>query len=137
MNYTIIIYKRPGVEPHPREPLYAIWTDKQGTEPEPSTIWEIIQKIDVSVERPIPAALCGLRLMSEGTSNRLFRDVVDNWIGPIKDDPLNNYDRYASQEDSKTVLDKDYLDRLDDQHVAEQLAVHPAVKARGRIQGKN
>ena len=73
----------------------------------------MIQRIEVTLETPIPTALFGLRLMSESTSNHLFRDIADNWLGPIKDDPLNNYDRYASQEDSKTVLDKDYLDRLE------------------------
>jgi hypothetical protein len=114
MNYTIIIFKRPGVAPHPREPLFAIWIDEQGAEPKPSTVWEAIQRIEVVVEQPIPKALCGLRLMSESTSNRLFRDVVDTWLGPVKDDLLNDYDRYASQEDSKTVLDRDYLDRLED-----------------------
>ena len=112
MNYTIIIYKRPGVEPHPRESLYAIWIDKQGVEPKPGTIWEALQKIEITVEKPIPTALCGLRLMSESTSNHLFRDIADTWLGPIKDDPLNDYDRYASREESKDVLDKDYLDRL-------------------------
>jgi hypothetical protein len=114
MNYTVTIYKRPGVEPHPREPLYAIWVDKPGAEPQPGTVWAAIQKIEVTTEEPIPAALCGLLLMSESTSDHLFRRIVDTWLGPVKEVPLNDYDRYTSQEDSKAVLDKNYLDLLDD-----------------------
>jgi hypothetical protein len=71
------------------------------------------QTVEVTTEKPIPAALCGLLLMSESTSDRLFRQIADTWLGRVEDDPLDDYDRYASREDSKTVLDKDYLDRLD------------------------
>ncbi len=35
MDYTVTIYKRPGVRPHPREPLYGIWIDTLGIEPQP------------------------------------------------------------------------------------------------------
>ena len=52
--------------------------------------------------------------MSEETRDHLFRHIADTWLAPVKDAPLNNYDRYASQEDSKTVLDKAYLERLED-----------------------
>jgi hypothetical protein len=52
--------------------------------------------------------------LSKSTSDHLFRQIADAWLGPVEDEPLNDYDRYASQEDSKTVLDKDYLDRLED-----------------------
>ena len=114
MNYAITIYKRPGVEPHPREPLYAIWIDKPRAEPQLGAVWEAIQKIEVATEKPIPAVLCGLLLMSESTSDHLFRHITDTWLGPVEDDPLNDYARYASQEDSKTVLDKDYLEQLRD-----------------------
>jgi hypothetical protein len=107
MNYTLRIYKRRG------EPLYAIWIDKPGAEPQPGTVWEVVQMFEIVMEEPIPAALCDLLLMSESTSDHLFRQIADIWLGPMEDDPLNNYDRYASQEDSKTVLDKDYLDRLE------------------------
>jgi hypothetical protein len=108
MNYTLRIYKR-----H-REPLYAIRIDKPEAEPSPGAVWEVVQMFEMVMEEPIPAALCGLLLVSESTSDHLFRQVADTWLGPVMDDPLNNYDRYASREDSKTVLDKDYLDRLED-----------------------
>ena len=108
MNYTLRIYKRQG------EPLYAIWIDKPEAEPQPGTVWEVVQMFEMEMEEPIPAVLCGLLLMSESTSDHLFRQIVDTWLGPIEDDPLNDYARYASQEDSKTVLDKDYLEQLRD-----------------------
>jgi hypothetical protein len=106
MNYILRIYKRQG------EPLYAAWIDKPESEPQPGTVWEVVQMFEMVMEEPIPAALCGLLLMSESTSDHLFRQIADTWLGPVKDDPLNDYDRYASREDSKTVLDRDYLDRL-------------------------
>ena len=52
--------------------------------------------------------------MSAATSDKLFRDTLDTWLGPTEDDPLNDYDRYASREDSADVLDTSYLDRLED-----------------------
>ncbi len=58
--------------------------------------------------------LCSLLLISESTSDHLFRQIADTWLGPVEDAPLNGYDRYASHEDSKDVLDKAYLDRLED-----------------------
>ncbi len=107
MNYTLRIYKRQG------EPLYAIWIDEPEAEPQPGTVWEVVQMFEMVMEEPIPAVLCGLLLMSESTSDHLFRQIADTWLGPVEDDLLNDYDRYASQEDSKAVLDKDYLDRLE------------------------
>src|SRR5688572_4640705 len=107
MNYTLRIYKRHS------EPLYALWIDKPEVEPQPGTIWQIIQMFEMVMEEPIPAVLCGLLLMSETTSDHLFRQIADTWLGPVEDDPLNNYDRYASQEEAKDMLDKAYLDRLE------------------------
>ncbi len=107
MSYTLRIYKRQG------ESLYAISIDTPRAEPNPGTVWEVVQMFEMVMEEPIPAALCGLLLMSESTSDHLFRQIADTWLGLVKDDSLNDYDQYASQEDSKSVLDKDYLDRLD------------------------
>jgi hypothetical protein len=108
MNYTLRIYKRHG------EPLYAIRIDKPEAEPNPGMVWEVVQTFEMVMEEPIPAALCGLPLMSESTSDHLFRQIADTWLGPVEDDPLNDYDRYATREDSKEVLDEAYLDRLED-----------------------
>ncbi len=49
--------------------------------------------------RPTPPALRGLLLMSESTSDRLFRQIADTWPGSVEDDPLDDYDRYASREE--------------------------------------
>ncbi len=108
MNYTLRIYKRQS------EPIYSIWIDKPEAEPQPGTVWEVAQMFEMVMEEPIPAALCGLLLMSETTSDHLFRQIADTWLGPVDDDSLNDYDQYSSREESKNVLDKDYLDRLDD-----------------------
>src|SRR5689334_13360843 len=112
MNYTLTIYRRQGVQPYPREPLYAIWIDRLGIEPDPGTVWQVIQRIEVATETPILSALCGLLLMSETTNDRLFRQIADTWLGSVENDPLDDYDRYASRKESEIVLDKDYLDRL-------------------------
>ena len=114
MKYTITFYKRPGVQPHPREPLYGIWIDKSGIEPQPGTVWQVVQRIEVTTEHPIPAVLCGLLLMSETTGDRLFRQIADTWLGPAEDDPPDDYDRYASSTEAEDVLDRAYLDRLED-----------------------
>jgi hypothetical protein len=105
MNYTITIYKRPGVQPHARDLLYGIWIDKAGIEPQPGTVWQVVQRIEVATEEPIPAALCGLLLMSEMTGDRLFRQIADTWLGPVEDDPVDDYDRYASREEAKDALE--------------------------------
>jgi len=107
MNYTLRIYKRQG------EPLYAIWIDEPEAEPQPGTVWEVVQMFEMDMEEPIPAALCGLLLMSESTSDHLFRQIADTWLAPIHDDLLNDSDRYASREESKGVVDEAYLDRLE------------------------
>lgn len=52
-------------------------------------------------------ALCGLLLMSESTSDRLFRQIADTWIGPVEDDPLDDYDRYASREEAAIDIHPD------------------------------
>jgi hypothetical protein len=67
MDYIITVYKRPGVQSHPHEPLYAIWIDRPGIAPQPGTVWQVVQRIEVTTEEPIPAALCGLLLMSESS----------------------------------------------------------------------
>jgi hypothetical protein len=112
MDYTVTIYKRPGVHPHSREPLYGIWIDKSGIEPQPGTVWQMVQRIEVATEQPIPAALCGLLLMSETTGDRLFRQIADTWLEPVEDDPLDDYDRYASREEIANNLDPSYDDRI-------------------------
>lgn len=113
MEYTITIYKRPGVHPHSREPLYAVWIDRPGIEPQPGTVWQVVRRIEVTTEQPIPLALCGMLLMSETTGDRLFRQIADTWLGPVEDDPLDDYDRYASKEEAQSTLQGPYLDRLD------------------------
>ena len=100
MDYTITIYKRPGTQPNPREPLYGIWIDKPGIEPQPGTVWQMVQRIEVATEKPVPPALCGQLLMSEATGDRLFRHIADTWLGPVEDDPMDDYDRYASRENA-------------------------------------
>jgi hypothetical protein len=52
--------------------------------------------------------------MSETTGDRLFRQIADTWLGPIEDDPLDDYDRYVSREEAACLLDRAYLDRLDE-----------------------
>lgn len=93
MEYVLTIYRKQG------EPLYALWIDTPNVEPQPGTVWQVVQTVTVTAEQPIPAALCGLLLMSEGTSDRLFRQIADTWLGPVEDDPLDDYDRYASREE--------------------------------------
>lgn len=109
MNYTLRIYKRQS------EPIYAIWIDKPEAEPQPGAIWEVLQMFEMVMEEPIHDVLCGLLLMSESSSDHLFRQIADTWLGPVEDDPLNDYNRYACREESKDVLEKDYLDRLEDE----------------------
>ena len=104
MNYTFRIYKRQS------EPLYAIWIDVPEAEPQPGTVWKMMQAVEITTEGPIPTVLCGLLLMSETTSDHLFRQIADTWLGPVEDDPLNNYDRYTSQQETAASLDKTYLD---------------------------
>ncbi len=94
--------------------MYAIRIDKPEAEPQPGTVWQVVQMFEMVLEEPIPAALCGLLLMSESTSDHLFRQIADTWLGPVEDDPLNDYDRYASREETKNVLDSAYLARLED-----------------------
>lgn len=114
MDYVITLYRRPGVQLHPREPLYAIWFDGPETEPQPGTVWQVVQRIEVTTEEPIPAPLCGLLLISESTSDRLFRQIADTWLGSVGDDSLDDYDQYASREEMARSLDEAYLDRLED-----------------------
>ncbi len=45
-------------------------------------------------------------------SDRLFRQIADTWLGPIEDDPLNDYDCYASREEAGAAIDRTYLDQL-------------------------
>jgi hypothetical protein len=106
MNYVITVFKKQG------ESLYAIWIDTPDAEPQPGTVWQVVQTIEVSTKEPIPAALCGLLLMSEETSDRLFRQIADTWLGPVEDDLLDDFDQYSIRKESKTVLDRDYVDRL-------------------------
>jgi hypothetical protein len=98
MDYTITIFKKRG------EPLYTLWIDPPDAEPQPGTVWQVVQTVEVTTAQPIPAALCGLLLMSEETSDRLFRQIADNWLGPTDDDPLNDYDRYVSREETANIL---------------------------------
>jgi hypothetical protein len=99
MDYVITVYKKQG------EPLYALWIDTPDAGPQPGTAWQAVQTVAVTTQEPIPAALCGLLLMSEATSDKLFRDITYNWLGPTDDDPLDDYDRYASREESGGSLD--------------------------------
>ena len=108
MDYCITVFKKQG------ESLYAIWIDTLDAKPQPGTVWQVVQSVEVTTKEPIVAALCGLLLMSEETNDRLFRQIADTWLGPVEDDPLNDYDQYAGREESKNLLDKDYLERLED-----------------------
>ena len=72
-----------------------------------------VQKIEVVTEEPVPAALCGLLLMSETTGDRLFRQIADTWLGPVEGDPLDDTDRYASGEEAVGSLNEAYPDRLE------------------------
>lgn len=114
MDYVVTVCRRPGVQPRPREPLFAIWIDGPEIEPRPGRVWQMVQRIEITKEEPIPAALCGLLLMSESTSDRLFRHIADTWRGLVEDDPLDDYDRYASRVETAGSLDEAYLDRLED-----------------------
>ena len=112
MEYTIMLLKHKG------DGLLGMILSSNDSEREAALAhnptWELINASQFVTDAVYPKAICNELLMTEETSDRLFRDIVDTWLGPTQDDPLNNYDRYASHEDSKTVLDKDYLDRLED-----------------------
>jgi hypothetical protein len=112
MDYIITIYKRPGVQSHSREPLYALWIDMPDAEPQPGTVWQVVQMVEVATKEPIPMALCGLLLMSEETGDRLFRQIADTWLVPVEDDPLNDYDRYASREEAREDYPDDSAESL-------------------------
>jgi hypothetical protein len=73
-----------------------------------------VQIFEMVMEEPIPAMLCGLLLLSESTSDHLFRQIADTWLGPVGDDPLNDYDRYVSREESRDALARAYLDRQEE-----------------------
>ncbi len=105
MEVVITVYRKQG------EPLYALWVDTPDAGPQPGAAWQVVRTVTVTAEPPIPAALCGLLLMSESTSDRLFRQIADTWIGPVEDDPLDDYDRYASREEAANTFDKAYLDQ--------------------------
>ncbi len=47
----------------------------------------IVQVIGYSARR----VSCGLLLMSEETSDRLFRQIADTWLGSVEGDPLGAY----------------------------------------------
>lgn len=98
MNYAIIIFKKQG------EPLYALWIDTLDVKPQSGTLWQMVRTVEIATEEPIPAALCGQLLMSETTSDKLFRQISDTWIGPLLADPLDNYDEYASQEEIQSSV---------------------------------
>jgi len=107
MDYVITVFKKQG------EPLYAIWIDTPDTGPQPGAVWQVVKMVEISTEEPIPAALCGLLLMSEETSDWLFRQIADTWLGSVEDDPMNDYDRCASQEEVVNVVNRAYLDQLE------------------------
>ena len=107
MDYVLTIFKKQG------EPLYALWIDSPDVEPQPGMVWQTVQAFEFSTEEPISAVLCGLLLMSEATSDILFREAVDTWLGPTDDDLLDNYAEYASREEAKTMIDKESLRRLE------------------------
>jgi hypothetical protein len=52
-------------------------------------------------------------LISGMTGERLCRQIADTWLGPVKDDSLDDYDRYASREETVGSLDEAYPDRLE------------------------
>lgn len=106
MDYVMTVFNKQG------EPLYALWIDTPDTaEPRPGAAWQVMQRVEVTTEEPIPAALCGLLLMSESTSDRLFRQIADTWLGPVENDPLNDFDQCASREEADRSLEEAYLDR--------------------------
>jgi hypothetical protein len=98
MDYMMTIFKKQG------ESLYALWIDTPGDEPQPGTAWQVVQTVEITPEEPIPAALCSLLLMSEATSDRLFRQITDTWLRPTEDDPLDDYHCYASREEASGLL---------------------------------
>lgn len=77
MEYRITIFKKQG------EPLYALWIDTPDVLPQPGAAWQVVQTIEVTTKEPIPEVLCSLLLMSESTSDRLFRQIADTWLGPV------------------------------------------------------
>jgi hypothetical protein len=78
MDYIITIYKRPGI--YSNHPLYAVWIDAPDAEPQPGAMWEAVQQMTVTTKQPIPKVLRGQILMTEATSDDLFRDVYDTWV---------------------------------------------------------
>ncbi len=100
MEYTITIFKKRG------EPLCTLWIDMPDADPQPGTVWQVVQTVQITTEKPIPAALCGLLLMSESTSDKLFRQIADTWLGPVEDDPLDDFTEHASREESTSSVGK-------------------------------
>lgn len=76
--------------------------------------WEILQTGKLTTGASYPTAICNQMLITEETSDRLYRNITDIWIGPIEVDPLDNYAEYSAREEARSSLDTAYLDRLDD-----------------------
>src|SRR5574341_1929281 len=76
--------------------------------------WQVLQTGKLTVNTPYPPAICNQLLITEETADRLYRNIIDPWIGPIEDDPLDNYAEYSAREEAKDALDQAYLDRLED-----------------------
>jgi hypothetical protein len=47
MEYTITIFKKQG------KPLYALWINAPDAEPQPGTIWQVVQIVEVTTEEPV------------------------------------------------------------------------------------
>jgi hypothetical protein len=75
--------------------------------------WEILQTGKLTAGTTYPSAICNHLLVTEETSDRLYRSIIDTWIGPLEDDPLDNYAEYSAREEAKHSLDQAYLDRLE------------------------
>ncbi len=76
--------------------------------------WHMLQIGKLIADTPYPPAICNQLLITEETSDQLYRNIIDAWIGPIEDDPLDNYAEYSAREEAKNSLDKAYLDRLEE-----------------------
>ena len=112
MEYLVTLLKHQG------DGLLALIIS--GNEEEQSAVirhnpnWEVLQTGKMSADKSYPSAICNQLLFTEETSNRLFRSIVDTWLGPTDDDPLDNYAEYSSHEEAADSLDQASLDRLED-----------------------
>src|SRR5687767_10452017 len=98
MEYLVTLLK------HQRDGLLAVIVS--GSEEERSSAvnhnptWEVLHTEKLAAERSYPSVICNQLLITEETSDRLYRNIVDTWLGPTDDDPLDNYAEHSAHEEA-------------------------------------